>query len=294
MDNFTGFKKEGFDQQKLFRLPTRAESRMLGRTFTRNLVVSDVGYYPRAERHLVERKSGLKSHILVFCLSGRGWFSSKGKRREVSAMDVFWIPAKEAHSYGAHRTDPWEIYWVHAYGTLVEELLRWTSLNATKPMASFPNTHALRRQFNALIQRLELGYTDHTLLELSRFFVSLINLLHVDSGSEREIEQKENIERAMDKMRQTVSTPLSLGDYARGAGLSISQFSHLFKRHYGTSPMAYFTELRIQRAKEMLDNTHLSIKEVSWKLGFEDQLYFSRLFKKVSGISPSAYRSEGC
>ncbi len=96
----------------------------------------------------------------------------------------------------------------------------------------------------------------------------------------------------MDTMRQTVSAPLSLNEYARGAGLSVSQFSHLFKRHYGTSPMAYFTELRIQRAKELLDITHLSIKEVSWKLGFEDPLYFSRLFKKVSGISPTAYRVE--
>ncbi len=292
MDYITELKKEGFDQQKLFRLPPRAERRVLSRPFTKDLVVSDVGYYPRAEGHLVERETGLKSHILVFCLSGRGWFNLKGRRREVTPMDVFWIPAEEVHSYGARRSDPWEIYWVHAYGSMVEDLLTWTSLSITRPMASFSNTHALRRQFNALIQRLELGYTDHTLLELSRFFVSLTNLLHVDAGPEREIEQKEIIEKAMDTMRQTVATPLSLDAYARRAGLSVSQFSHLFKRHYGTSPMAYFTELRIQRAKELLDNKHLSIKEVSWKLGFEDQLYFSRLFKKVSGISPSAYRLE--
>ncbi|MCP5535005.1 MAG: helix-turn-helix domain-containing protein [Akkermansiaceae bacterium] len=292
MDYITEFKREGFDRQKLFRLPTRAEARMLSLSFTKDMVVSDVGYYPRAEGHLVERKKGLKSHILVFCLSGQGWFSRRGKRREVVPMDVFWIPAREAHAYGAHRSDPWEIYWVHAYGSLVEDLLAWTSLSDTRPTASFSNTNALRRQFNALIQRLELGYTDHTLLELSRFFVSLTNLLHVEAGSEREIQQKDVIEKAMDTMRQTVSAPLSLHAYAREAGLSVSRFSHLFKRHYGTSPMAYFTELRMQRAKALLDDTHLSIKEVSWQLGFDDQLYFSRSFKKVTGISPSAYRLE--
>ena len=292
MDDFTELRREGFDRQKLFRLPKRAEQRMLERPFTRDLVVTDVGYYPRADGHFVERTDGVGGHILVFCLRGRGWVSWGGRRREVAAMDAFWISTKEAHSYGANSSDPWEIFWVHAYGGMVDDLLAWTPLTQKRPLTSFSNSNALRRQFNALLQRLESGYTDHTLLELSRFFVSLTTLLHVDAGPVREIEQRERIEKAMDEMRRTLVTPLTLEAYARSAGFSVSQFSHLFKKHYGTSPMAYFIELRIQRAKELLDNTGMSVKEVAWKLGFDDQLYFSRIFKKVSGISPTAYRAE--
>jgi len=127
---------------------------------------------------------------------------------------------------------------------------------------------------------------------MSRFFVSLTALLHVDSGPEKELDQRERIEKSMDLMRQTVSSPLALEKYAQTAGFSVSQFSYLFKKLFGSSPMAYFVELRIQRAKELLDNSNLSVKEVAWKLGFEDQLYFSRIFKKVTGVPPSVYRKE--
>ena len=74
-------------------------------------------------------------------------------------------------------------------------------------------------------------------------------------------------------------------------GLVIGDASQL-PSTLGVNPQHTIMALARLRAKELLDNTHLSIKEVSWKLGFEDQLYFSRLFKKVSGISPSAYRLE--
>lgn len=273
-------------------MPMRAELRMKRKAFTRDLVLTDIGYYPRAKGHKVERKLGSNREILVFCLSGRGWFSWGGRRREVGPQDVFWIPAGEAHAYGSHRSDPWEIYWVHAYGAGVEGLLTWTPLTRSRSETSFTNTHALRRQFNAVLQRLEAGYSDHTLFELSRFLVSLMGLLHVDAGLSREFNQRERIEKVIETMRKTLTSPLSLSEYAQGGGFSVSQFSFLFKRHYGTSPMAYFSELRMQRAKEWLGETAMSIKEIAWKLGFEDQLYFSRIFKKVSGISPSIYRSE--
>ena len=294
MDYLTEFRSEGFEQQKLFRLPRRAEERMKERPFTRGLVVTDVGYYPRADGHFVERLLGVGSHILVFCMQGRGWVSwgDGGRRREVSAMDAVLIPANEVHAYGSHGTDPWEIYWVHAYGASVDDLLAWSPLTRSRPLTSFSNANALRRQFNALLQRLESGYTDHTLLEMSRFFVSLAALLHVDAGPVRQIEQRERIEKVMEEMRQTLSAPLTLAEYAQSAGFSVSQFSHLFKKYYGSSPMAYFIELRIQSAKEALDTTGMSVKEVAWALGFDDQLYFSRIFKKVSGISPTAYRAE--
>jgi transcriptional regulator GlxA family with amidase domain len=106
------------------------------------------------------------------------------------------------------------------------------------------------------------------------------------------VAQRERIENVMDTMRRTLSEPLTLAAYAQGVGFSVSQFSFLFKRYYGTSPMAYFVELRMQRAKELLETTDMPIKEVAWKLGFDDPLYFSRIFKKVCGISPSSYRME--
>lgn len=290
MDYLTEFKQEGFAHQKLFRLPRRAEKRARSRAFTRDCVVTDAGYYPQANGHLVDRSEGATGEILVFCISGRGWFSVDHRRREVSAGQAFHIPAKVAHSYGAHRSDPWEIYWVHADGTRVAELLSWTPFTRQRPLLPFSNIQALKRQFNTLLLRLEAGYTDHTLLEMSRFFVSLCSLMHREGGSSQELAQKEKIELAMNKMRETLAESHNLEHYARTAGFSVSQFSYLFKRHYGTSPMAYLTELRVQLAREMLETTNTPIKQIAAKLGYEDPLYFSRLFKKTAGLPPSSYR----
>ncbi len=291
MDYLTDFKEEGFDSQKLYRLPTRAEKRMNNKPFTRDIVISDIGYYPKPHGHLVDRTKGSSAHILIFCVKGRGWATFGGKRREIGAQDALWIPAGEPHTYGSHNSDPWEIYWVHAYGSSVEALIQWTPLTSDRPLTHFSNSLALQRQFNALLQRLESGYTDHTLLEISRFFVSLTSLLHVDAGLAQETSQREKIERVMDTMRETLAAPWTLLEYAGHGGFSTTQFSLLFKRHYGTSPMAYLMELRMQRAREMLDSTSLSVKEIAAKIGYEDPLYFSRIFKKTSGTSPSSYRA---
>ncbi|NWK55274.1 AraC family transcriptional regulator [Verrucomicrobiaceae bacterium N1E253] len=265
---------------------------MKNQPFTSELMVTDIGYYPCAEAHFVERMDGLNGHILVFCLDGRGWFSWGGERMEVAPMEVFWVPARQAHSYGSFRDGGWEIYWVHVEGEDVEPLLGWTPLSRDQPLISFTNAHALRRQFNMMLQSLESGFSDHVLFQLSRFMITLVGLLHVDAGSSRAAERRERMELAIEQMRSSVSEPLALEAYARTSGFAVSQFSSLFKQYYGSSPMAYLAELRVQRACELFDTTGMSVKEVAFALGFEDPLYFSRMFKKVAGVAPSAYRLE--
>lgn len=83
---------------------------------------------------------------------------------------------------------------------------------------------------------------------------------------------------------------LRLEDLAAEAGLSVSQFSLLFRRRFGTSPMRYLAELRMQAARRLLEQTALSVQAVAERVGFEDPLYFSRQFKRHVGRSPSAYR----
>ena len=170
-------------------------------------------------------------------------------------------------------------------------MIEWASLTRERPLVRFPDLHALRRQFNVILGRLGRGYTDHTLLELSRFLVTVMALLHAESGEAADAARRDRLEAAMGRMRETLRGPLGVADYARVAGLSVSQFSHLFRRYYGTSPMAYLNELRMQRARELLDLTGRSVKEVAGEVGFEDPLYFSRAFKAITGQSPSAYRT---
>jgi AraC-like DNA-binding protein len=91
-------------------------------------------------------------------------------------------------------------------------------------------------------------------------------------------------------MLEQLTQPLSLDDFADYAAMSRSYFSRQFREKTGYAVMDYFTRLKIQKACELLETTEMKVTEISHYLGYKDPYYFSRLFKKVSGISPSHYR----
>ena len=85
-------------------------------------------------------------------------------------------------------------------------------------------------------------------------------------------------------LQEHVETNLTLKDLAEYFKYSESHFSTLFQKETGTSPINYFTRLKIQKACQY--------NEIAMRLGFEEQAYFSRVFTKVMGISPSSYRKK--
>jgi AraC-like DNA-binding protein len=85
--------------------------------------------------------------------------------------------------------------------------------------------------------------------------------------------------------------PLQVSQLSRIADISKSHFFALFKRVMGDSPIKIFIRARMQRACTLLLETGMSVKEVAALLGYQDEFYFSRVFKSVHGLSPSYYRA---
>lgn len=88
------------------------------------------------------------------------------------------------------------------------------------------------------------------------------------------------------------SRELSLDELARSVNLSKSRLRHLFKREMGVSPLRYFKEQKMRKAKELLESTFLNVKEVMLKVGIKDRRHFARDFKKAYGLPPARHRSE--
>lgn len=91
-------------------------------------------------------------------------------------------------------------------------------------------------------------------------------------------------------MKRNLAARTTLPDLARAAGLSVPHFSVLFRRATGFPPMEHFLRLKIQRACHLLDTTEMRVSEIATALSWDDPFHFSRVFRRVTGRSPRAYR----
>jgi transcriptional regulator GlxA family with amidase domain len=98
------------------------------------------------------------------------------------------------------------------------------------------------------------------------------------------------IERSVAYMKQHLNEPLQVAALAAQASISPSHYFVLFKRQTGYAPIDYFIRLKMQHARQLLDTTPSSVKEIAAALGYNDPFYFSRVFKSVNEIAPSEYR----
>jgi AraC-like DNA-binding protein len=116
-----------------------------------------------------------------------------------------------------------------------------------------------------------------------------------DTGSRSQgSTQNRHVRRAVEVMTERRGDPaLSLPKIARRVGISPSHLVRLFHENLGRSPMRYLTELRVRYARGLLLRSDLSIKEIAFMVGFRDQLYFSRVFRREAGASPRAFRDQG-
>jgi len=108
----------------------------------------------------------------------------------------------------------------------------------------------------------------------------------------RELEELRKIEENIAYMLQHLDTPLQVSTLAAQMNCSPSHYFTLFKRHVGSSPINYFIRLRLQYACHLLERTKMSVKAVACTLGYDDPLYFSRIFKSYNRLTPSQYRLE--
>lgn len=122
--------------------------------------------------------------------------------------------------------------------------------------------------------------------------LAIFDRLH--SFSNIEIEQP-NIKKITDVchyIQQYYRKSITVADLAEMCYLSESRFSHMFREITQKSPMEYIIDIRIQKAKDLLQNSDLSISEIGTISGMENLYYFSRLFKSRTGLSPSEYRRQ--
>jgi transcriptional regulator GlxA family with amidase domain len=99
------------------------------------------------------------------------------------------------------------------------------------------------------------------------------------------------VEKIIQIMREDVRGELSLAEFAQSVNLSVWRLCHIFKSDVGMPPIRYLRLLRMERAKNLLESSFLSVKEIAFQVGLNDESHFVRDFKSTYGFSPALYRS---
>ncbi|MDQ0662155.1 AraC family transcriptional regulator of arabinose operon [Arthrobacter ulcerisalmonis] len=281
----------GFQNQRLVVVPRPLVREALTRPITRHLVVTDAGVFPAAEDHGRYRRQGADETIVILCVAGRGWVETAGARSDVGKATAVVLPGGtgQAHAYGAHKDDPWTIWWCHVRGTDAAELIAEAGVRVDRPTIPLAAADRLTAMLDEIITALEKDQSPARLVATSGMAWKLLATLAVDR---RVPETGTPLQRAMNYLEERVNGTVRLADLAALVGVSSSHLSKLFREATGGGVLAHHTALKMARARRLLDTTDLTIAQVGREVGLQDQFYFSRQFRRLHGVSPSAYRAE--
>lgn len=236
------------------------------------------------------RPAGLPDYQILYIASGRAWFLLEGTNTEVPAGHMVLYRPEQPQDYYYLLQDKPEVFWVHVTGYEVEKLAAEAGFSggAVLETGLIPGC---REYFLAIIRELQLfqTYSDEMAALIFRQLLFYIQRQRMTGGLPYRETQKE-MEEAVHFFHENYSNNISISDYAKKLHMSTCWFIRCFKQYRGETPGQYLTSVRITRARDLLESTNCSVSEIGDIVGYENPLYFSRIFKRQTGTSPTEYR----
>lgn len=260
------------------------ENVKLARPSDRGIVCIGSGY---KEANLHQWGPGCRDfYSLHYIVSGRGYLETKGNRFFLEEGDTFLVfPAEECFYY-PDTEQPWEYVWVDFYGPEAERLIRMTDFVKERPVME-------DKKENRPYFEISGGESDRVVKEereAAKLYFLLTCFFRQDISSRRNSRDEYMVQAKEYIRNQFWRNGLTVPQIAAVLNVERTYLYRIFKENLGMSPQQYLKEFRMERACVLLEDTGLPIQSVACSVGYEDALYFSRVFRKAKGMSPSDYR----
>ncbi|WP_312645221.1 AraC family transcriptional regulator [Hydrogenoanaerobacterium sp.] len=235
----------------------------------------------------------LRDHYLIhYVTAGKGTYKVNNNIYEVHAGMMFAVFESSVVSYSADEKDPWEYYWVGFNGADAERLVKLSPLRKEAPVLNAKGNDVFQSALLDIYRNAGSGPADEARM-VGYLYLFLSHLIALSAGNAKYSSSSAvYVENALKFIRYNYSNKIDICDIAKNIGVSRSHLYRIFVRHLSMSPNEYLAKFRINEACALLRNSSLSIGEIANSVGFDDQLYFSRVFKKYKGVAPSRYVSQ--
>lgn len=247
------------------------------------LKINSCGFQYHDNVQTIIRKRGRKDYHILLISKGRCRVLHGGKMHTLSAGNiVIYVPKEEQmYSYEAESSS----LWCHFTGTAVDEILESSGISGG--VYAPGNSKAIFESFSNMIRQFHLpgreNFANSAFLEL---------VYNIADGLQNPVQNASTdaLLSVLSYINENYHRQITLSELAKKAGYSKSRFSHIFSEMTGTTPIKYQNDIRLKNSCEMLSSNIYPISEIAISCGFSDPLYYSKIFKKKYGITPSQYR----
>ena len=270
-------------------------SRLDFKDYTKPLVVGSCGTYRLKKRPIQPTywKKGRRDYQILYVASGKAHFWFNGIEEIVDSGHMVLYKPKEVQKYVYYVEDHPEVFWIHFTGYDVKNILEYHGISLNQHVFYSGTLPEYKMSFRKIIQELQqckYGYEDY----IASLFNNILLLVsrQQQEGENAATNIPEEIEAAAAYFNEHYNTKISVEQYAESLHSSTNWVIRNFKQYMKISPAQYILSLRMVNAQSLLENTDYNIGEIAEIVGYENQLYFSRVFKKEYGVSPAQYRKK--
>ena len=257
------------------------------------LFVISSGFQKFITRNLkISRPAGRVDYQIIYLVKGKGYYDFGNGTEEVSEGNIIVFQPGQKQLYEYFANDETELYWIHFTGSKSDEIMK--KLNLTDRYVYHAGIRGdcidLWKKITYEIQDKQTYFEQISGVYLEELLLIFARRL-MDDRTNLKHNLCENIRSVITYMYENYNQKIAVGELAARCNLSMYRFIHKFKAATGMTPIEYLTKIRIGEAKYLLSNSQLNISEIAAIVGYDDPLYFSRVFKKETGLSPRYYKS---